>query len=175
MASCLMVLTDPARIPNVHHALNQFDQQRWPYRELVLINSTDSEFTSAVPNVRVFNVKAKFLGELKNLSVYNAKGEWCLPWPDDVKVSPDYIDFHMVRRSKASPTVIQNPVGYVLKDGLNINLEPEYAPFVSFFRFSPYIYDQDGSDWRFISKYPELNLVQAPAGTALRFFEDYEH
>lgn len=175
MVSCLLVLNDPGRLVNARHALGQFAKQQWPYKELVVINATDHVFDTGLENVRVFSIKAKFLGELKNLALYNAKGEWCLPWPDDVQVSSDYIDFHMVRRSKACPTVIHNPIGYVLKDELSINLEPEYAPFISFFRFTAYVYDQDGSDWRFISKYPELNLVQAPAGTVLRFFEDYEH
>lgn len=123
--------------------------------------------------MRVFKIKAKFLGELKNLAVYNALGEWCFPWPDDCEFAPDYISFHMQRRTKAFPTVISNPLGAVLKDGIVHNLDWEAAPFASFFRFSPHTYDQDGSDVHFLNKYPDRNLVKAEGGLVTRFFEDY--
>jgi hypothetical protein len=100
-------------------------------------------------------------------------GEWCFPWPDDCEFAPEYISFHMQRRSKARPTVISNPIGAVLKDGIIHPLGWEDAPFSSYFRFGPYIYDQDGSEARFLYQYPDKNFVQAEGGLAIRFFSDY--
>lgn len=173
MASALIVFNDPSQLGQLHMVLGQFGQQTWPYREAVLINATGAPFDSNTDRVRVFNLKARYLGELKNLALYNALGEWCFPWPLDCKYSPGYMEFHMIRRSRALPTVVRNPTGYVLKDGRYCDLDAEAAPFVSFFRFTPHTYDQDGSDWNFVQKFPELNLAEAPAGSATRFFTDY--
>lgn len=169
----MIVFSDISRLQNLKNALACFAQQTWPYKECVVVNSTGVYLPEEVKGLRVFNIKAKFLGELKNLAVYNALGEWCFPWPDDCEFAPDYISFHMQRRTKAFPTVISNPLGAVLKDGIVHNLDWETAPFASFFRFSPHTYDLDGSDVRFLSKYADRNLVKAEGGLVTRFFEDY--
>jgi hypothetical protein len=92
---------------------------------------------------------ARYLGELKNLALYNALGEWCFPWPDDCEIAPDYINWHMHRRSK-DPDRGQQPCWQRAQDGIAHTLDWEAAPFASFFRFGPHIYDQDGSDVRFL-------------------------
>jgi hypothetical protein len=152
--------------------MQRYATQKWPYKEAVVVNSTDLELETQAPNVRIINIKARFLGELKNLALYNAKGEWCFPWLDDCDYRPDYMDFHMQRRGKAFPTVIRNPMAFVLKDRISHPVDWDMAPCASFFRFSPYIYDQDGSEVHFLDKYPEKNFVNAD-GLVTRFFEDY--
>jgi hypothetical protein len=173
MASALIVFNDGSRLSNLQHAIACFHQQSWPYKECVIVNSTGVSL-GEFPATRVIDIKAKFLGELKNLALYNALGEWCFPWPDDCEFAPDYINFHMHRRSKAFPTIISNPLGAVLKDGIAHSLDWEAAPFVSFFRFGPYTYDQEGSEVRLMSQYPDHNFVQAERGLATRFFDDYD-
>jgi glycosyltransferase involved in cell wall biosynthesis len=171
MASALIVFNDPSRIENLQQALACFAQQTWPYKECLIINSTG--IAIGAPGVRVIDIKAKYLGELKNLALYNALGEWCFPWPDDCEFAPDYINWHMHRRSKQQPTVISNPLGAVLKDGIVHTLDWEAAPCASFFRFGPHIYDSDGSDVRFLEKYAEKNFAEAEGGLVTRFFSDY--
>ena len=154
-------------------ALTFYGQQTWPYKEAVVINGTDLDIPNELASQRTFKIKAKYLGELKNLALYNATGEWCFPWLDDCRYAPGYIAWHMHRRGKAFPTVVANPLAEVLKDGIVHTVDWEVAPAASFFRFSPYIYDQDGSDVRFLAKYPDRNLMKADGGLVTRFFEDY--
>lgn len=173
MVSALLVFNDPNRLQNLYEALRCFRYQSWPYKEAVVINATSVELAPLVPEARVLSILARYPGELKNLALYNAKGEWCFPWPDDCEIAPDYINWHMHRRSKDQPTVISNPVGSVLADGIAHVLDWEAAPFASFFRFGPHIYDQDGSEVRFLRKHAVLNLAEAEGGLATRFFSDY--
>jgi hypothetical protein len=172
LVSALVIFNDPGRVENLRQAVACFAQQSWPYKECLIINGTCLKLPSA-PDVRVINVKARYLGEYKNLALYNATGEWCFPWPDDCEVAPDYISFHMHRRSRSHPTVISNPLGAVVKDGIVRTVDWETAPFSSFQRFGPHTYDQDGSEVRFLNKFFDKNLVQAESGLATRFFSDY--
>jgi hypothetical protein len=139
---------------------------------LVLVNGTEQEINPLVPGVRVISVRAKYLGDYKNIARQNAKGEWCLPWPDDCVVDDDYIEFHMVRRSKTMPVGIRNPMACVTGHPEE-ETEPEFAPFISFFRFSTYDYDADGSDYRFALKHGQVNWADAPPKIAVRLFAGY--
>jgi hypothetical protein len=173
MASALLVFNDLSRLQNLYEALRCYRYQTWPYKEAVVINATSFDLAPLVPEARVLNVKAKYLGELKNLALYNALGEWCFPWPDDCEFAPDYINWHMHRRSRQQPTIVSNPLGAVLKDVIVHTLDWEAAPFASFFRFGPHIYDAEGSEVRFLEKYSEKNFAEAEGGLVTRFFSDY--
>jgi hypothetical protein len=78
----------------------------------------------------------------------------------------------MVRRSKSLPVGIKNPMAQVVGRPEE-DTEPEFAPFISFFRFSSYDYDADGSDYRFVLKHGPVNWAEAPPKLAVRLFAGY--
>ncbi len=161
-----MVFTDVTRRDLVDQAIECWRQQDWPYKEMLVINATGRPFISG--GVRVINIVARYLGELKNLAVDNAQGEWCFPWPDDCLMTPDYMAWHMMRRDRAACVIIQNPQG-ILPDGFQESVNHEHALFCSFHRFTANRYDSDGDELSFIKKFP-ANLVETQDVIAVRRF-----
>lgn len=161
-----MVFTDVTRRELVDQAIECWRLQDWPYKEMLVINATSRPFISG--GVRVINIVARHLGELKNLAVYNAHGEWCFPWPDDCIMTPDYMEWHMTRRDRSACVVVQNPYG-ILPDGFQENVSFQSALFCSFHRFNPHRYDEDGDEMNFIMKFP-LSLAESKHAIAVRRF-----
>jgi hypothetical protein len=82
------VFNDPGRLENLRQSLACFAQQTWPYKEAVVINDTSLDVHRAVHGVRAIRIKAKYLGELKNLALYNAAGRMVLPVAGRLRVCP---------------------------------------------------------------------------------------
>lgn len=84
--SCLLVLADSTRIRLAEQAIECFQQQTWPLKELVVINSTGHRF--AVPT---HDLLPQCVSTLEQRAVESAKGEWCLNWRDDCWFASNYI------------------------------------------------------------------------------------
>ncbi len=86
--SALMVTgKNPERYPLARVSLGCFFDQTWANKELVIINhGTEKVCSVADPRVKeVFVEKGPgvTLGDMRNWSIENATGDWCMTWDDD--------------------------------------------------------------------------------------------
>jgi len=86
--SALMITgKNPERYPLARVSLDCFFDQTWSNKEMVIINhGTEKVCRVADPRVKEVFVE-KFpgvtLGDMRNWSIENASGDWCMTWDDD--------------------------------------------------------------------------------------------
>ena len=100
--SALMITgKNTERYPLARVSLDCFFNQTWPNKEIVIINhGTEKVCSVSDPRVKeVFVEKGPgvTLGDMRNWSIENSTGDWCVTWDDD--------DWH-------HPTRIQNQMDY---------------------------------------------------------------
>jgi glycosyltransferase involved in cell wall biosynthesis len=96
--SCLMVTR--GRMPWVRAATASFAAQTWPHRELVIVCDAVTDalraLVAATPQVRLEEAPAGLtLGELRNLSLARAHGDFVCQWDDDDLYDPGRIALSM--------------------------------------------------------------------------------
>jgi glycosyltransferase involved in cell wall biosynthesis len=97
LISCLMVTANRAHIARV--AIKCFSDQTWPNKELVIIDDGVEDYSDLIASfdcadlVRYIKLQPAnprlSLGELRNLSIEEAHGEWCVQWDDDEWYHPE--------------------------------------------------------------------------------------
>ena len=97
LISCLMVTANRAHIARV--AIECFSDQTWPNKELVIIDDGVEDYSDLIASfecadlVRYIKLQPAnprlSLGELRNLSIEEAHGEWCVQWDDDEWYHPE--------------------------------------------------------------------------------------
>ena len=80
-------------------AVRSFLDQTYRRRELVIINHGDYELKIGHPIVREIMVPGKnTLGDLRNIGINEAKGDWIIQWDDDDYHHPHRILYQMAHR-----------------------------------------------------------------------------
>ena len=97
LISCLMVTANRADIARV--AIECFSEQTWPNKELVIIDDGEEDYGDMIEGfdcadlVRYIKLQPESprlsLGELRNISIEEARGEWCVQWDDDEWYHPE--------------------------------------------------------------------------------------
>ena len=97
LISCLMVTANRADIARV--AIECFSEQTWQNKELVIIDDGAEDYSDLIASfdcadlVRYIKLQPAnprlSLGELRNLSIEKAHGEWCVQWDDDEWYHPE--------------------------------------------------------------------------------------
>jgi hypothetical protein len=97
LISCLMVTANRAVIARV--AIECFSEQTWPNKELVIIDDGVEDYSDLIASfdcadlVRYIKLQPAnprlSLGELRNFSIEEARGEWCVQWDDDEWYHPE--------------------------------------------------------------------------------------
>jgi hypothetical protein len=97
LVSCLMVTANRAVIARV--AIECFSEQTWSNKELVIIDDGEEDYSDLITSfdcadlVRYIKLQPAnprlSLGELRNLSIEEARGEWCVQWDDDEWYHPE--------------------------------------------------------------------------------------
>ena len=97
LVSCLMVTANRVDIARV--AIECFAGQTWTNRELVIIDDGEEDYSDMIASfdcadhVRYIKLTASSprlsLGELRNMSIEEARGEWCVQWDDDEWYHPE--------------------------------------------------------------------------------------
>ncbi|NCX04333.1 MAG: glycosyltransferase [Actinobacteria bacterium] len=113
LISCLMVTANRAEIARV--AIECFSEQTWSNKELVIIDDGEEDYSDMIASFdcadRVRYIKLQpanprlSLGELRNLSIDEAHGEWCVQWDDDEWYHPERLAIQisaMVQSHKAA-------------------------------------------------------------------------
>jgi glycosyltransferase involved in cell wall biosynthesis len=98
LVSCVMVTKN--RLPLARRAVECFVAQTWGNKELVVVDDGDEDYTAmldayrASAPIRYFRVKPEpgaRLGDLRNLSLDRADGEFIAQWDDDEWYHPERI------------------------------------------------------------------------------------
>lgn len=97
LISCLMVTANRADIARV--AIECFSEQTWFNKELVIIDDGEEDYSDLIASfdcsdlVRYIKLQPGSprlsLGELRNISIEEARGEWCVQWDDDEWYHPE--------------------------------------------------------------------------------------
>ena len=109
LISCLMVTANRADIARV--AIECFSEQTWPNKELVIIDDGVEDYSDVIASfdcadlVRYIKLQPAnprlSLGELRNLSIEEARGEWCVQWDDDEWYHPERLAIQLNAAAQA--------------------------------------------------------------------------
>ena len=109
LISCLMVTANRADIARV--AIECFSEQTWPNKELVIIDDGAEDYSDLIASfdcadlVRYIKLQPAnprlSLGELRNLSIEEAHGEWCVQWDDDEWYHPERLAIQLNAAAQA--------------------------------------------------------------------------
>lgn len=104
LVSAIMVTgKTPARAPFARAAIRSFQLQNWPNKELVIVNDSQQPLffqAELPPNVREVMANKQPLGELRNVGLAAAQGEWVMQWDDDDWSHPDRMSWMMEYRKE---------------------------------------------------------------------------
>jgi glycosyltransferase involved in cell wall biosynthesis len=109
LISCLMVTANRADIARV--AIECFSEQTWQNKELVIIDDGAEDYSDLITSfdcadlVRYIKLQPAnprlSLGELRNLSIEEARGEWCVQWDDDEWYHPERLAIQLNAAAQA--------------------------------------------------------------------------
>jgi glycosyltransferase involved in cell wall biosynthesis len=110
LISCLMVTANRAEIARV--AIECFSDQTWPNKELVIIDDGAEDYGDLIASfdcadlVRYIKLQPAnprlSLGELRNLSIEEAHGTWCVQWDDDEWYHPERLAVQLNAAAQAN-------------------------------------------------------------------------
>jgi len=98
LVSCLMVTANRPEL--VARAIYLFERQTYPQRELLIVDDGDCDLSQIIDSspdrhliryVRISREPRRTLGDLRNVSIANAQGMWCIQWDDDEWYHPSRI------------------------------------------------------------------------------------
>lgn len=119
LVSALMVTGMAGRLHMARQAVKCFLDQSYPNKELVIVN--DGDYLVLPPELagrhdilelRIPRTFATTLGDLRNLAMANAKGDWMIQWDDDDWYAPDRIHHQMLDCHLGIPSLLNYQVRY---------------------------------------------------------------
>lgn len=146
--TALLLLRDPSRLPLATKAVQCFEAQDWPLRNLLVVNTTSTALTP-----QDLWLPARALGWLKNMAVACATGEWCVWWSDDAWFAPGYLRAHMEAAGKKRITVASKVSAYGVDS--QRRLDYRQGTLTGFFRLTAPEYPDDGADEPFSRKFDD--------------------
>lgn len=95
--SCVMVSDNPARRNMARASINRFLAQKYPRKELIVVNGTGKSFLdSPHPLVREIMIQGpRTIGHMRNLGIDASLYPWVAIWDDDDYRDPNSIAYQM--------------------------------------------------------------------------------
>lgn len=128
ISALMLVGKHPSRINMARHAVQAFLNQTYPNKELIIVNNTVEYvqenrkvmgyvLTSGVPNISEHVVSDHSLstGQLRNIALSKASGEYCIQWDDD--------EWHDLNRMMIQMACVPDKGCVVLKNQIRFNSE----------------------------------------------------
>jgi glycosyltransferase involved in cell wall biosynthesis len=98
---------DPKRETLARKSVQSFLDQTYRRRELLIINHGEYELKIGHPAVREIKIDKRLsLGEMRNMGIEHAKGEWIIQWDDDDYHHPHRILYQMAHRAGPDAAVL---------------------------------------------------------------------
>lgn len=121
---------DPGRIGLAKVAVRCFFEQTHAEKELVIINDGKVALGRADPRVREITIPHNprvLLGELRNLGLQKAKGDFVIQWDDDDWHHPRRIELQLANWERGAAVLLQNQIRYSFIDGRAILYSRRYG------------------------------------------------
>lgn len=103
MVTCILVISDPARIGLAQTTVNLWIKQTYQAKQLVIVNATGKPVTNApyawIKEIAVDPNQYATVGALRNKGIDEADGSWIMPWDDDDHAHNHRIAFQMAYRA----------------------------------------------------------------------------
>jgi hypothetical protein len=133
--SGLMFSTCPARYPFALKAVEDFVNQSWPHKELIIVNSTGISFPVFS---NVFELLARKVGgDTKSLGLEQCNGEWIADWHDDCRYDLRYLRTLARVKSKSARVSLRAYQGKCVQEEDTFNVKNDGSEFGLVFRFVP--------------------------------------
>ena len=122
LVSAIMITgKSPAREPMARVAVEAFLAQTHPRKELVIVNHGGSPLEIGHPSVRELVVppgERLMLGDLRNLGLSAASGEWVLQWDDDDWHAPERMAVQLHHaHDPAAAVLLRSQIRYCFQTG----------------------------------------------------------
>jgi hypothetical protein len=106
-----------ARNPLAREAVRCFVEQTYPPRELLILNEGEEAIGVEARNIReiqIEKVATRTLGDLRNLALELANGDWVIQWDDDDWYGPERIEAQMHARRPGAAVLLGDIIHYSL-------------------------------------------------------------
>jgi hypothetical protein len=106
-----------ARNPLAREAVRCFVEQTYPPRELLILNDGEEAIGVEAGNIReirIEKVATRTLGDLRNLALELAYGDWVIQWDDDDWYGPERIEAQMRVRRPGAAVLLGDIIHYSL-------------------------------------------------------------
>lgn len=114
LVTAVMAISDPRRLKLAVRAINQFGNQSYDNKQLLVINSSGKRITNRnhpiVQEIEVDPAQYPTVGALRNLGIQQSEAEWILPWDDDNHSHPHRIALQMAHRREGSCVVLSHEI-----------------------------------------------------------------
>jgi glycosyltransferase involved in cell wall biosynthesis len=168
-------------------AIECFRQQSYPHRELLIVNHGPVSLHTGERELRELRVRKgedETVGDLRNLALEHAHGDYVIAWDDDDWYAPGRIEAQLAAQSGDGAVVLANQIRVNLLNGCAVYersarglsgtiLHPRNVPF----RYRRWI---RGSDMAFMNSFPNVNVLENEPSLYVRFYHglnlwDAEH
>lgn len=184
LVSALMITgLGGSRINLAKLSLECFEAQTWEDKELIIINHGSTPISNGQKGVREFFVSKESgttLGDLRNISLEKASGEYVIQWDDDDYHHPAQITEMMRHRSKAEVVLLSCQIRASLERGSAYYRSVEGGQHMAFLhrREIPYRYPsfERREDTVFLNQFNSRYVIQNEPGSLpgpelyIRFF-----
>ena len=109
-----------ARYPLARLAIECFQKQIYPNKELLIINHGEESLAcedSRIREIRVTKTADQTVGDLRNLGIENAQGDYLISWDDDDWHHPMRISTQMDAQTDGAAVFLKNRVHCSLENG----------------------------------------------------------
>jgi len=134
-----MVFDRPQQIAAARASVRSFFSQNWPYRELVIFNSTEHRLLPWWRKERCLEIRLKHQQphEMLKLCAENANGEWFVNWLPDCWYDDQYLRCILKHREKGRLVVLKHKRVYSLAAKKLAVVTNSDIPCWSFYRHFP--------------------------------------
>ncbi len=130
-----MVTTQADRHEIAALSVEDFLNQDWPHKDIVILNSTGRNFPRR-ENVFEIPIKTVYPG-LWEFGLTQCEGEWIADWQDDCRYDSSYLRLLARYRKKEAVVRLQSYLGRTTDTGESFLVENSEFKFWLFFRFNP--------------------------------------
>jgi Glycosyl transferase family 2 len=104
-----------ARYRLAHEAVRCFVEQTYRPRELLIINDGEESLDLEAENIReirIARIPERTLGDLRNLALELAYGDWIIQWDDDDWYAPERIEKQMLASRPGAAVLLGDVINY---------------------------------------------------------------
>jgi glycosyltransferase involved in cell wall biosynthesis len=156
-------------------AIECFRSQTWKDRELVIVN-TGAAFTLGDTNIREVWLRQGdlTLGDLRNIGIEVARGEWIIQWDDDDWHHAERMEAQMLKARHDAACLLGSQMRHSFRTGDTVvkHLEHGIEGTILHARYISHRYPslERGEDTEFLRRFPSTVVLRGREELYVRFF-----